>query len=114
MTASDSLRAMPRLAALVLAVALPFSMTGCQEGTGEANGAVNLRVVGGQPEDQLTTTWEPEPDYYGTVRNTEDGKSFGRVPVGTYDLTVVRSGLRKTMEVEVSKGRTTAVTVDLG
>lgn len=74
---------------------------------------MELTVVGGQPSDQLTTTWEPEPEYFGTVQNTETGQSFGSVPVGTYTLTVERSGLSGTTEFEVTEGETTDVTVTL-
>jgi hypothetical protein len=105
---------MSRIAAFALAAVLPLALTGCsQEGSGEANGSVELTVVGGQPNDRLTTTWEPEPDYYGTVQNTEDGKSFGSIPVGTYTLAVERSGLSGTEKVEVTEGDTTDVTVTL-
>ena len=105
---------MPRLMVLAIALVLPLTLAGCsQEGSGEANGAVELTVVGGQPNDQLTTTWEPEPEYFGTVRNTERGQSFGSVPVGSYTLTVERSGLSGTSEFEVTEGDTTEVTVNL-
>ncbi len=105
---------MSRFAALALAVVLPLALTGCsQEGSGETNGSVELTVMGGQPNDQLTTAWEPEPDYYGTVQNTEDGQSFGSIPVGTYTLTVERSGLSGTEQFEVTKDQTIEVSVTL-
>lgn len=109
-----NLRRMSRSAAFALALVIPLTLTGCsQEGSGEANGAVELTVVGGQSNDTLTTTWEPEPDYYGTVRNTENGKSYGLIPVGTYTLTAERSGLSGTTHFEVTEGDTTDVTVTL-
>lgn len=105
---------MSRFAALALALAIPLTLSGCaQEGSGDANGAVELTVVGGQPNDTLNKTWEPTPEYFGTVRNTENGQSFGRVPVGTYTLTVERSGLTDTTEFEVTEGETTEVEVTL-
>jgi hypothetical protein len=104
---------MSRLAAFALAVVLPLTLTGCSEGAGKANGSVELTVVGGQPNAGITTTWEPEPDYTGVVRNTEGGQSFSEVPVGTYTLTVERSGLSGTEKFEVTEGDTTDVTVTL-
>jgi hypothetical protein len=105
--------AMSRSVVLALALALPLTLTGCQEGSGEANGAVDLNLVGGPENAQITTTWEPDPEYTGMVRNTEDGQSFGQVPVGTYTITVERGGLSGTETFEVTEGETTDVTVNL-
>jgi hypothetical protein len=96
-----------------LALAVPLAVSGCQEGSGEANGEVRLEVEGFQPNSGLDTKWEPEPDYYGTVRNTETGKTFGKVPVGTYTLTVSQSGKTGTATVKVSENETSNVSIPL-
>lgn len=104
---------MHRFAALAVALALPLTLTGCQEGAGEANGSVDLRLVGGPETGQVVTTWEPEPEYFGTVRNTEAGKHYGQIPVGTYRITVERGGLGGTADFQVTEGETATVTVTL-
>ena len=106
---------MSRVAALALAVTLPLTLTACsQEGSGEANGSVRLEVIGGQPNEQLVTEWEPEPAYFGMVVNrTQTVTEYGSVPVGTYALTVRRSGKTATTDVEVTEGETSNVSVTL-
>lgn len=104
---------MSRVPALVLALVVPLALTGCsQEGSGETNGAVELTVVG-PGTGALRTTWKPEPDYYGTVRNTENGKSYSLIPVGSYNLRVERGGRTASTDFEVTEGHTTDVTVTL-
>lgn len=106
---------MMRLAALALCLVMPLAATGCtQEGSGEANGSVRLEVVNSAPGKTLTTDWNPEPDYFGTVRNaSETVTEYGSVPVGTYSVTATQDGKTAATEVEVTEGETTEVSVTL-
>lgn len=106
---------MMRHAALALCLTVPWGTTGCaQEGSGEAKGSVRLEVVNSVPGKTLTTDWDPEPDYFGTVRNaSETVTEYGSVPVGTYTVTATQDGKSATAAVEVTEGETAEVSVTL-
>lgn len=96
---------------------MSLPLTGCTPvGSGEANGAVRLEVLGVQPNPQegdFRVEWEPKPEYTGMVTRSYNVYNWGSVPVGTYTLTVRQFDRTATQQVEVTEGDTTDVTVTL-